>query len=112
MKKISTKIIILILLLTSGCQSSWDNVKKGLGAEKRNTTDEFLVKKKEPLTMPPDWENLPVPGVTSTMDSNKDPSEINDIEELIQIESKKTTTTNVKGSGSLEKSLLKKIKKQ
>ena len=44
--------------LTS-CQS----VKEGLSGKKQNNSDEFLVQKKSPLVVPPDYEKLPVPGV-------------------------------------------------
>ena len=37
------------------------SVKRGLTGEKRTSTDEFLIKKKDPLIMPPDYENLPTP---------------------------------------------------
>ena len=46
----------IIFFLTS-CQS----VKRGLTGEKMKSTDEFLIKKKDPLIMPPDYENLPTP---------------------------------------------------
>jgi len=36
-------------------------VKRGLTGAKGNTTDEFLVEKKDPLILPPDFENLPTP---------------------------------------------------
>ena len=35
---------------------------KVLRNEKIKTTDEFLVKKKEPLVLPPDYEKIPEPG--------------------------------------------------
>ena len=37
------------------------SVKRGLTGEKADSTDEFLVKKKDPLILPPDFENLPTP---------------------------------------------------
>ena len=62
MQKILNKIIIIIFFLITACASSWQDIKKGLGGEKRTSTDEFLVRKKEPLVMPPKWKNLPEPG--------------------------------------------------
>ena len=49
MQKILNKIIIIIFFLTTACQSSFEDIKKGLGGEKRTSTDEFLVRKKEIL---------------------------------------------------------------
>ena len=62
MRKIHNKIIIIIFFLITACAESWDDVKKGLGGQKRTSTDEFLVKKKDPLVMPPKWRDLPRPG--------------------------------------------------
>ena len=37
---------------------------KVLRNEKIKTTDEFLVKKRQPLVLPPDYDTLPTPGTT------------------------------------------------
>jgi len=58
-KKI-TCIILLFLFLTS-CADTFDSVKRGLTGAKKSSADEFLVKKKDPLILPPDYENLPDP---------------------------------------------------
>ena len=109
MQKILNKIIIIIFFLITACTSSWENVKKGLGGEKRTSTDEFLVRKKEPLVMPPKWKNLPEPG--GAIKSDDEAREATDIEELIKLGKNKESSTNYEqGSGSLEESILKKIK--
>ena len=58
-KKI-TCIILLFLFLTS-CADTFNSVKRGLTGAKKSSADEFLVKKKAPLILPPDYENLPNP---------------------------------------------------
>ena len=109
MQKILNKIIIIIFFLITACASSWDDIKKGLGGEKRTSTDEFLVRKKEPLVMPPKWKNLPEPG--GAMKSDDEVREVIDIEELIKLGKNKESSTNYEqGNGSLEDSILKKIK--
>ena len=109
MQKILNKIIIIIFFLITACASSWDDVKKGLGGGKRTSTDEFLVRKKEPLVMPPKWKNLPEPG--GVMKSDDEVREATDIEELIKLGKNKESSTNYEqGSGSLEESILEKIK--
>ena len=109
MQKILNKIIIIIFFLITACASSWEDVKKGLGGEKRTSTDEFLVRKKEPLVMPPKWKNLPEPG--GVMKSDDEFEEATDIEELIKLGKNKESSTNYEqGNGSLEESILKKIK--
>tara|TARA_B100001250_G_scaffold90090_1_gene74887 strand:+ start:365 stop:676 length:312 start_codon:yes stop_codon:yes gene_type:complete len=59
LKKI-INIILLFAFLTS-CADTFDSVKRGLTGAKKSSADEFLVKKKDPLILPPDYENLPNP---------------------------------------------------
>ncbi len=109
MQKILNKIIIIIFFLITACASSWEDVKKGLGGEKKTSTDEFLVRKKEPLVMPPKWKNLPEPG--GVMKSDNEVEEATDIEELMKLGKNKESSTNYEqGNGNLEESILKKIK--
>ena len=58
-KKIISSIV-LIFFVTS-CGDTMGSVKRGLTGAKSDSTDEFLVKKKDPLILPPDFENLPTP---------------------------------------------------
>ena len=109
MQKILNKIIIIVFFFITACASSWEDVKKGLGGEKRTSTDEFLVRKKEPLVMPPKWKNLPEPG--GVMKSDNEVEEATDIEELMKLGKNKESSTNYEqGNGNLEESILKKIK--
>ena len=55
-------IVSLIFLLSSCSSSDWKSVKRGLTGEKGNNTDEFLVRKKDPLILPPEFDKLPTPG--------------------------------------------------
>ena len=110
MQKILNKIIIIIFFLITACTSSWEDVKKGLGGQKRTSTDEFLVRKKEPLVMPPKWKNLPEPGSRGTK-SDEEVGEAIDIEELMKLGKNKESSNNYEqDSGNLEESILKKIK--
>ena len=109
MQKILNKIIIIIFFIITACTSSWEDIKKGLGGEKRTSTDEFLVRKKEPLVMPPKWKNLPEPG--GAIKSDDEAREATDIEELIKLgKNKESSTIYEQGNGTLEESILKKIK--
>ena len=56
------KIIYLlsIIFFVTSCETM-NSVKRGLTGEKTASTDEFLIRKKDPLIMPPDYENLPTP---------------------------------------------------
>ena len=53
-KKFFTFLILVFLL---SCQ----NIKDGLSGKKYENSDEFLVIKKNPLVVPPEFNKLPVP---------------------------------------------------
>ena len=53
--------ILLLFLFTGSCADTFSSVKRGLTGAKKNSADEFLVEKKDPLILPPDFENLPIP---------------------------------------------------
>ena len=110
MRKTFNKIFIFIFLLITACAETLEDVKKGLGGGKRVTTDEFLVKKKDPLTMPPKWNTLPEPGQSINLE--EDIEEVIDIEELIQLDKNEKNLIDLKQSGNLEESFRKKINQQ
>ena len=59
------KFIILMLILTLTFQNC-STIKEGFGSQKKNSTDEFLVEKKSPLVMPPEFNELPAPKILNT----------------------------------------------
>lgn len=98
-------IILNFFLFLLSC----GNLKEGLAGSKKNNTDEFLVEKKSPLIMPPNYEELPIPQ-TDKIEENL---EENNIKKLI-VNRKKTdlSSNNLKSKDkTFEKFLLKKIKK-
>jgi len=68
-------LIIFSTILISSCSS----VQKAFDPQNKNTSEEFLVEKKSPLSIPPSFEELPVP---SNEKVDKE-SQINNIESLI-----------------------------
>ena len=92
-------ILSLIFFITS-CDTL-SSVKKGLTGEKENSIDEFFIKKKDPLIIPPDFEDLPTPDELST-----ETAEISDFEKDLEI----LIEDNSSESGSVEDSILKKIR--
>ena len=69
--KYSSLILILVMaVLFSGCSS----VKSAFDSGRKNGSEEFLVEKKSPLSMPPDFDELPVPQVDKEekIDQDKD----------------------------------------
>ena len=53
--------LLSILIFLNSCGGGWSNFKKTMSGEKITTTDEFLIKKKDPLVLPPKYEELPLP---------------------------------------------------
>ena len=98
LKKI-TYILLFIFLVS--CANTFDSVKRGLTGAKKNSTDEFLVKKKDPLILPPDYENLPTPDERSAAIE-----EFSIFEENLEISIENDSST----SNSVEDSILKKIR--
>ena len=70
MIKNKIKLLLLLLILLSSCQA----VKDGLTGRKQNNSYEFLVTKKNPLEIPPDFDKLPIP--------RKDKKNINQSEQI------------------------------
>ena len=102
--------LFFIILFVSSCGVG-DSIKRGMTNQKSLSTDEFLVKKKDPLVMPPKWQDLPEPG--RGMKSGDQVEEVSDIEELIQVNKNQESSINLEqGSGNLEESVLKKIKQK
>ena len=94
-------LLLLICFLTS-C-SSFNEAGKILRNEKITTNDEFLVKKKEPLILPPDYKKMPVPD--SVLKENNEKEKIKKILKAPK-ENKKNTN-----SSSIEESIINQINK-
>ena len=79
MKKIRLILFLVIVFFTfQSCQT----VKEGFTSQKKKSTDEFLVEKKSPLVMPPDFNELPLPKTSENIEEEENESE-NNIEKLI-----------------------------
>jgi len=100
-KKFKSLLLIMFsTILVSSCGSV-----KGVNSPK-NTSEEFLVEKKSPLSIPPSFEELPVP---SNEKVNKE-SQINNIESLITEKSNNENLETVEPDKDFEQSILDKIK--
>ena len=102
MKNINLLFITLFLLVSCG---GLKEAGKVLRNEKAKTTDEFLVKKRNPLELPPDYNKIPEPGTTY---QNKD-SEEEKIKKILKAPN--TEISSKKKSSSIEESVLNRISK-
>ena len=106
------KKIILILLIFplffTGCQ----NLKDSLSMKKKQNVDEFLIEKKNPLSVPPEFNKLPEPTLDKkdekiVNDDNIDLNKVFDQTKKENGKSEEVTTSN-----SLQKSISNILKKK
>ena len=96
-------LIILFLLLCS-CQG----VKDALSGKKYENSDEFLVIKKNPLVIPPNFNDLPTP--KDVVDTNQIENIENEIEDLLSSIKDDKEEVSDSSSGNTESFVLEKIK--
>ena len=100
-------IAVFIIIFLTGCNS----LKEGLeGNKKSKNAEEFLIEKKNPLTVPPDMNELPVPLDQEDENLNENEEEIDIKKVLINNESEDIDTDiDDEGIDDLEKSIIEKI---
>ena len=106
MFKKKTIFLMMLIFLVTSCAEGWGNVKRGLTGAKKKSTDEFLVKKKDPLILPPDFDSLPSPS-----DREEATEEMSRLEKTLKQASETGITSSSTGS-SAEDSILKQIRKK
>ena len=94
--------IILLFYFLSGCQSLRDGLE---GNKKSKSAEEFLIEKKNPLVLPPDYSKLPEPSEKNEQDKNEF-----DLKKIIET-SDNSANSETAVNESLKKSIIDKIKK-
>ena len=102
MRRFSLYYLFIFALLAS-CSS----IKESVGS-KKNNSDEFLVEKKSPLLMPPDYNDLPAP----SSEGIKNEGENNQVKKLITKSNNTDSNFNKSNNSksSFEELLIEKIK--
>ena len=103
-------ISFFLVFVLSGCQ----DVKKGFSQKKMDQGNEFLVIKKNPLIVPPDFDELPKPKEKNN--SNENLKSNNNSENEFKILLEKNESTSIQSNstdktGTLEENILNQIKK-
>ncbi len=101
------KLVLIILSLLFVSCSGISDVGKVMRNEKTVTTDEFLVKKRKPLILPPDYNEIPEPGEIS----EKKKTEEDKIKKILKAPQEENNSGIKEGGSSVENSILKKIRK-
>ncbi len=105
-KFIKINKLILLLIFLSSC-----GVGEALQGKKRSDQgDEFLINKKNPLTMPPDFNKLPRPGEANIKSTEDIKNNQLGIKDLLKNSKNQEETPSTSESTSIESSIIKKIK--
>tara|TARA_Y100001970_G_scaffold293579_1_gene441315 strand:+ start:2039 stop:2356 length:318 start_codon:yes stop_codon:yes gene_type:complete len=105
MEKIKKLLLFMTLISFLYSCGGASDAAKVLRNEKIRNTDEFFVKKRDPLILPPDYNTLPKPN-TEGMSKKKDSND--KIGKILKITEEENP---VSGSSSVEESIIKNIKK-
>ena len=96
--------LIILLLILCSCQG----VKDALSGKKYENSDEFLVIKKNPLILPPNFNDLPTP--KDVADTNQVENIENEIEDLLSSIKDDEEVLESSSSSDAENFVLEKIK--
>ena len=99
--------LILILLFLYSCGSLGEALQ---GKKRSDQGDEFLIDKKNPLVMPPDFNKLPKPGENIIKAFLETQNENSNIKDLLKSNETQEEVSSSKQSTSIESSILKQIK--
>ena len=104
--KINNIILILVIVLTGlSCQS----IKDGLSGNKSENSDEFLVQKKSPLVLPPQFLELPQPKDEDDDENIIQSDQETDIKKMLSIKNE-TVSDTITTNKTAEDFVLKNIK--
>ena len=98
-------LIIFISIILVSC-ATLEDAAKVLRNEKIKSTDEFLVKKKEPLVLPPDFSKIPEPGSLSKKKEDENEDKIKKI-----LKAPSTSDSNENNPSSVEDTIIDRIRK-
>ena len=100
------KFFIIVIIFLVGCSDA----REGFKSKKLDTGDEFLINKKNPLVVPPDFEELPIPKANKN-NSNYDENSENNLKQILDIndETNSSSSDIPKKTSDIEKSILEKI---
>ena len=96
--------LVLIAILLNNCST----LREGFESQRKNSTDEFLVEKKSPLVMPPDFNELPLPQQTNQVTENEENTDIKSL--LTDNKDSDLDNQNTNQNKNFENSIIEKIK--
>ena len=98
--------ICLLSIFLVSCQGAKDAFQS---KKRSNTNQEFLVEKKQPLTAPPDMNELPIP-TSEEFEDEENSEDISEVKKILDINEDLSNAQNSSNeNSSLEDSILEKI---
>ena len=94
--------VFLTFIFLNGCTA----VQEGFSSNKKTGSDAFLVEKKAPLVMPPNYEELPFPKQNNQVIGENS----GNIKKLISNDNENNVSVSSENDVSLEENILEKIK--
>ena len=96
-------LLVVLLILLNGCGGGMEDFKKAVTGQKDMSTDEFLIKKKDPLILPPEFENLPTPRSEQSVEKTDSLKNI--------LENQNNIEKNAKSISDLENQVLRELRR-
>ena len=101
MRYLKNFILFFLILLIYSCGT----VKEGFTNQKKENKDEFLVEKKSPLVMPPDYDKLPIPNPEMSQNENSE-----DVLKKLIVNNDDDNSVSSNSNKKIEELLIEKIK--
>lgn len=95
--------LVNLFLLCISC-GGWQDFESAVSGAKKKTTDEYLIQKKDPLILPPDYEKLPLPSSNNSKNEEK-----NTVKSIL--DDGNTSSENRGKKSDLEKSIEEELRK-
>ena len=107
--RIITKIIALVFLLMTlnGCQSLKDGLQ---GNKKSKNAEEFLIEKKDPLVIPPEYKLLPPDSETKIKEVKKSNNSLKEVLDKNLNMKESETKPSGNAPADIEKEIIKQLK--
>ena len=101
MRYLKNLILFFLILSFYSCGT----VKEGFTNQKKENKDEFLVEKKSPLVMPPDYDKLPIPNPEMSQNENSE-----DVLKKLIVNNDDDNSVSSNSNKKIEELLIEKIK--
>ena len=108
-KKILNILILFSFMILNSCGLG-SSIKSAVTGKTKPVGDEFLVEKKNPLVLPPNFDDLPEPKDGKNLADKEEISFEEDIKKILNKDSNNNDIETPSSNSSLEESFLKKIK--